>query len=180
MATRSLLVLAAALAAAGCASSIPPAPTFRTLVIDDQGAVKTTTLPAAKHRFAAPLNTVWNALGLAYDAIGVELTLVDPPNHRAGSVSFIRNGHMNGQPVSHFANCGNGMTGPIADTRRVYFSAITTATAVDATHTQLVTDVHAFAVDVSGSSTDRVECGSTGALEQLLYRALEQRLGIAR
>ncbi|MDE3128653.1 MAG: hypothetical protein KGL38_11645, partial [Gemmatimonadota bacterium] len=124
-----------------------------------------------------PLATVWNALGLAYDAIGVELTLVDPPAHRAGSVSFIRRGTMNGEPVSHFANCGSGMTGPIADARRVYFSAITTATAVDATHTQLMTDVHAFAVDVSGSSNDRVECGSTGALEQLLYKALEQRLG---
>lgn len=172
-----LWLLATAIAVAGCASGTPPAPVFKTVAIDDAGAVKTTTLPAARHTIGAPLSTVWNTLGAAYQAVGIDLTLADAPNHRVGNMRFNRFGHMNGEPVSRFVSCGNGMTGPIADRRRVVFSVVTTVTAVDATHTELVTDVEAYASDVSGESNDRVSCASTGALEQRLYRALEQRLG---
>jgi hypothetical protein len=177
MSTRSLFTVAAALCVAGCASGSASQPTFKTVAVEDAGAIRTTTTPASQRAVDAPIARVFAALGSAYTAIGVDVDLLDPAAHRIGSASFARRGHMNGEPVSRFANCGTGMTGQLADTRRVVFSVVTTATAVDATHTALVTVVDAYAVDVSGSGTDRVSCGSTGALEQLLYRALQQQLG---
>ena len=177
MQLRSALVrLAVAPFLIGCASGSNSEPAFKTVAIDDAGAVRTTTTPGAPEAFAAPEAKVWDALAAAYWSIGRTVNLSEPAGHRMGSSNFYRSGRMYGQPVSHFANCGDGMTGPLADTRRVYFSVVTTATAVDATHTALVTGVSPTAVDISGGSSDRISCGSTGALEAMLYDAVARQL----
>ncbi|HUX34976.1 MAG TPA: hypothetical protein VMV51_13975 [Gemmatimonadaceae bacterium] len=173
---RLAMVLATALCVTACASSSTPEPVFKTVLVDDGGTVRTTTTPASNHVFDAPLARVWDAVAAAYADVGIPVDLSDPAGHRVGASSFYRSRHMNGQPVSHFANCGSGMTGLLADTRRVYFSAIATLTAIDATHTRVAIDVKPSAVDVSGNSTDRVTCGSTGALESLVFDAAMQRL----
>ncbi len=166
------------LSLAGCASGSNPEPSQKTLVVDE-GAVRTTVTPGAQRAFSAPETKMWTALGAAYAALGFTVDVNDRPNHRMGvSTFYISGGRLNGQPVSYFANCGNGMTGPIADSRRVYFSLVTTVTAVDATHTTLLTDVSPTAVDVAGGSNDRISCGSTGALEAMLYDAVTHQLGL--
>jgi len=173
---RLAVVLATTLGVTACASSSTPEPVFKTVLVDDGGTVRTTTTPASDRAFDAPLSKVWEAMAAAYADIGIPVDLSDPAGHRIGASSFYRSRQMNGQPVSYFANCGSGMTGLLANTRRVYFSAIATLTGVDATHTRVVIEVKPSAVDVSGNSTDRVTCGSTGALESLLLDAATKRL----
>ncbi|HVB32290.1 MAG TPA: hypothetical protein VNE60_12240 [Gemmatimonadaceae bacterium] len=168
-----------ALAAAGCGSGSAPAPMQRPVLVDDQ-VYTTSTMPASESDFDAPPAKVWAALHKAYPAVGIEITVDDPTGHRVGNTNFWKSGYLNGQPIAHFADCGFNMQGPRANNTRVYFSVLTTLTTLtarDAGHTRLATSVHPVSLDVAGGATDRLACGSTGALEQLLYAAVRRELG---
>jgi len=105
-------VLCAALAA-GCASSGTPDPAnaaSHTVVVADGRMVESVTAASPKQTFAYPADKVWTALNAAYSAIGVDVVLRDNASHRIGNPNFYRSGQTNGEAVSHFANCGNGMT----------------------------------------------------------------------
>jgi hypothetical protein len=168
-----------ALVAAGCASGggQDPAPAPRTVLVDENGSVmRTDDASASGVAFAAPAAKVWPALQAAYAALDIPVTVNDTRGHQMGNTNFYKTGHLNGMPLSQFANCGNGPEGPRANSARVYFSVVTVLTAIDATHTKLVTTVTPVAVDMSGTTNARLDCESTGQLEKMLYDVVNKGL----
>lgn len=174
--TKRLLCTAAAAALAACASantSQSDPVDQRVVAVADGAMIQTENTPAASHEIAAAATAVWPALEQAYAKLGIPVVVNDPRLHRIGNTNFFKYGRMNGSPISAYANCGNGPTGARADNSRVYFSVITTVSAIDATHTRLSTDVRPVAVDMSGTSNARITCGSTGHLEDQLNEAVQ-------
>lgn len=171
-----LAAVAALLVLNACASGGSPEPSSKAVVVDE-GSVRSSVTPGSRQSFAAPAAKMWNALGAAYAGLGLTVDINDASGGRIGVSNFYFTGQVNGHSMSYYASCGSGMTGPIADTRRVYFSMATTMTPVDAAHTALVTEVDPTAVDVAGGASDRISCGSTGALEALLYAGVARQLG---
>ncbi len=169
-----LLALAAI---AGCASSgSQPSVTERTVAVADGRVLQANEVRGSEQQFDAPATTVWTALQGAYKAMGIDVVVNDPSTHRMGSTNFHVSGQWNGHSLSTYADCGNGPTGPRANNSRVYFSVITTVTALDATHTKLSTDVRPVAVDMTGTTNARLDCGTTGQLEAELYDHVKQAL----
>lgn len=181
---RIALIAGVAILAGGCAtgsgggSNVAPNGGQRTVLVSDNGtAYRTTTMPASEAAFAQPATKVWAALESAYMALGIPTPLNDPSSHHIGNTNFFRSRRFNGQPLSRYADCGESPEGPRADNDRVYFSMITSVTVVDATHTRLSTDVSPVAVNLSGEDNGRINCGSTGNLETLLYDTVNRELG---
>ncbi|MGH7669880.1 MAG: hypothetical protein ACRENQ_10350 [Gemmatimonadaceae bacterium] len=165
-------------AVAGCASSGSQSPvTQRTVAVADGQVLQANEVRGSDRQFDAPATQVWTALQSAYKALGIETSVNDPRLHRMGNTNFHASGQFNGQPLSAYADCGSGPTGPRANNSRVYFSAITTITSLDATHTKLSTDVQPVAVDLSGTTNARMDCGTTGELETELYDHVKLALG---
>ena len=169
-----MLVLAAA---AGCASSGTQTPaTQRTVAVADGQVLQASEVRGSAQQFDAPAPQVWTALEGAYKSLGIDVSVNDPSTHRMGNTQFHATNRFNGQPLSAYADCGIGPTGPRANGSRVYFSVITTVTAVDATHTRLSTDVEPVAVDMTGTTNARLTCGTTGQMESDLYDRVKATL----
>ena len=170
-------VAAAALSACASANTSQQDPVNqRVAAVADGAMIQTENTPAASHEIDAPATAVWPALEKAYAQLGIPVAVNDPRLHRIGNTNFFKYGRMNGSPISEYANCGIGPTGARADNSRVYFSVITTVSAVDATHTRLSTDVRPVAVDMTGTTNARITCGSTGHLEDQLNEAVKAAL----
>jgi len=177
MIRHSVVGILALVAMAGCASSgAQPPVTQRTVAVADGRVLQANEVRGSEQQFDAPATTVWPALQAAYKAMGIEVVVNDPSTHRMGNTNFHTSGQWNGKSLSAYADCGSGPTGPRANTSRVYFSVITTVTALDAAHTKLSTDVNPVAVDMSGTTNARLDCGTTGEIETELYEHVKQAL----
>lgn len=164
-------------AIAGCASSGSQSPVSqRTVAVADGQVLQASEVRGADRQFDAPAAQVWTALQGAYKALGIEVEVNEPRLHRMGNTNFHASRRFNGQSLSTYADCGSSPTGPRANDSRVYFSVITTVTAIDAAHTKLSTDVRPVAVDLTGTTNARLDCGTTGALESELYDRVKQAL----
>jgi hypothetical protein len=163
--------------ATACATSGAPDPvTNRTVAVAEGHLIQTNKDASSEHEFDAAATAVWPALARAYKALGIDVVVNDPSVHRMGNTNFHANGRFNGQALSVYADCGNGPTGPRANSSRIYFSVITTVEAIDATHTRLRTDVRPVAVDMTGTTNARLDCGTTGEMEAELYDGVQQAL----
>lgn len=170
----SFIAISAVAVVAACASSgasaDPGPPSDRILAVDKSGIYRTTDAPAASFVSPVDANRTLRALADVYTALGIELTLIDPPNGRIGNPRFAKRRELNGQAISTYLNCGRNMTGDRADNDRVTWSVVSTAKADGAGGTRVVTAVTADAQPMDGTSGDHTACGTTGRLEELIRK----------
>ena len=77
--------------------------------------------------------------------------------------------------MAELLSCGTGVTGPNAASYRIYMSLVTTVEADAKGGSTARVQFSATAQNIaSGTSNDRVTCGSTGVLEQLLLTKIAQ------
>ncbi|MCC7132745.1 MAG: hypothetical protein IT352_08870 [Gemmatimonadales bacterium] len=76
------------------------------------------------------------------------------------------------QPVSDFLSCGEGLTGPNADTWHVSYTMGVEILPGAANKSRLVMSFTAEAIDVPNGRNDRVPCATTGRLELQLVKRL--------
>lgn len=169
---RTLLSALVVLLASGCAGT--PAltrGTEQTVVSGSGGTLgRSGDEPAPQDSVPLPPELALRSLMRAYEALGVEVTLVDPKKLQIGNPALVVRRTLAGSPLSRFLNCGSGMTGLHADNDRVYLSVISAATATP-TGSLVETRVQAEAQDITaGASADRVPCETTGALEVEIHR----------
>lgn len=81
--------------------------------------------------------------------------------------------------LSRIVNCGSGLTGTYADIWRVYLSVYAFVDPVDSTTSRLHVAVVGGARDVAGTSTQPVQCVSTGIFEEMVHERTLQLLAPA-
>jgi len=81
------------------------------------------------------------------------------------------------QPMAQLVDCGSGMTGPKASTYRIYISLLTSISTDGKGGTTVQTTFVPMGQDVSGGSSDRIPCGSTGRFEQVFLDKVKATLG---
>jgi hypothetical protein len=111
---------------------------------------------------------VWMAAKQVYASIEVPVAIENPTAHQLGNSNFFKARSMAGQPMTQFVDCGSGMTGPKAASYRIYMSLITQISSDGNGGSVVQTTFVPMGQDVTQGSTDRIPCGSTGRLEQLV------------
>ena len=81
--------------------------------------------------------------------------------------------------MTTFVDCGTGMTGPKASSYRIYISLLTDVQTDGKGGTKIQTTFVPIGQDVSGGSTDRLPCGTTGAFENFFLTRVKATLGKA-
>ena len=165
------------LLACGCASAgTPSGETIAkrpTILVDPQAGMIMGEQPQGESAaIAAPPDAVWQAAKKVYAAIGVPLTVDNPASHQLGNPNFYASRQFAGQPMTKFVDCGNGMTGAKAATYRIYMSLLTTIVSDGGSGSRVHTIFVPLGQDVTEGSTDRIACGSKGALEQLVLEQI--------
>jgi hypothetical protein len=126
---------------------------------------------------AAPPATVWIAAKKVYADLDVPLTVENPSAHQMGNQNFYKTRQFAGEPMAQLVDCGSGMTGPKAATYRIYISLLTEIITDGKGGTTIQTTFIPMGQDISGGSTDRIPCGSTGRLEQLFLARVKAATG---
>ena len=131
------------------------------LTRDDAGINTTLDLPPYR---------VWDALGAAYQALGILPTTRDSERRLLGNDNVEpRSGKIGGHRTSLLLNCGTSPTGvPLADSYRVTIQ-LSSAVSPRGTGSLLTSRVLGSAASREIAGT-RINCGSTGKLEESIAR----------
>lgn len=133
---------------------------------------------AQKTEVAASPQTVWLAVKKVYADLEIPVTTENLPGHQIGNNNFFKTRQMAGQPMNLLVDCGSGMTGPKAASYRIYMSLLTDVNPDGKGGTLLQTTFVPMGQDVAGGSTDRIPCGTTGRLEQMLLDRVKVTIGV--
>jgi hypothetical protein len=176
---RRLLLLCAL---SGCASSGTPVvesttPKQATIYQGEGGTILADRPRAAVATIAAAPATVWIAAKKVYADLDIPISVENPSAHQLGNQNFFKTRQLAGEPMAQLVDCGSGMTGPKASTYRIYISLLTDIVTDGKGGTTIQTTFVPMGQDISGGSTDRIPCGSTGRLEQLFLDRVKAAVG---
>jgi hypothetical protein len=125
---------------------------------------------------AAPRHQVFQALIKAYKRLDIPITLEDSVGGTVGNLKFHKSRKLGGEPISSYLSCGSGMTGPHADTYRVYMAVRSVAAPGRDGETILRSLFFAGALDVAGGAKKAMPCESNGRFEILIGMMVQAEL----
>jgi hypothetical protein len=117
----------------------------------------------------------WGVIAEVFDSLKIPMEFADHSAFRAGNQKFIMPRQVGGQPKSAYLRCGNGPSGPLADSHRVTMSLITELRALSSDSTGVYTQIIASARPTEGTSGEPVVCASSGALEKTVADLVRRR-----
>jgi len=162
-----LAVLAAAPLAAQRSRTVVIVPGKLTEVITDtMGTAYEVPYPPAR---------VFSALVAVFDELKIPADVKDSAGGRVESKVFYRRGDLAGKQISTYLSCGEGITGPYADSYRVYMTAMATVAPKGEHGSTIRTVFLAGAVNVADGARQPMACETTGRLEIRLHKLLVQR-----
>jgi hypothetical protein len=121
---------------------------------------------------AGGVDSVWKVLEPMFKDLGLKLTVQDKASGQLGNPRFRAIRRLGKAPVSRYFSCGQGLTGPNADSWHVYigFGVVFAPAAADKTQFEL--QMQAEAIDIPDGRNERVPCSTTGLLEYALVNRL--------
>ncbi|HVX39187.1 MAG TPA: hypothetical protein VHB25_06405 [Gemmatimonadaceae bacterium] len=175
---RALVVLAAfsaACASSGSSSEVAERaqPIFTS---SETGTLMGSTPQAASVTVQAAEPAVWAAVKKVYADWNVPLNVENPATHEIGNNQFVRTRQFAGHSMIELADCGSGPEGQKAGSYRMYLSLLTVVS-TNSAGTKVETAFVPVGQDVTGTSSTRIPCGSTGRLEQYFLAAVKANLG---
>jgi len=126
---------------------------------------------------AAPPAAVWFAVKKVYADWDIPVTVDNPSAHQVGNQNFFKTHQIAGRSMTEFVDCGSGMTGAKAATYRIYISLLTDVLTDGKGGTKVQVTFVPMGQDVAGGSSDRIPCGTTGRLEQLMLDQIKGNVG---
>lgn len=168
------------MAVCGCASAStpeegvggPPA-----IFHGDEGTVFGERPSASATTIAASVPTVWRAAQTVLADFEIPVTLANPATHQIGNPSFYKTRRLAGQPMETLVNCGTSMAGPKAASYRIYISFLVDVRIDSAGGTRVQATFIPVGQDLSGDSSDRISCGTTGKFEALFLDHVRAAIG---
>src|SRR5262245_16529948 len=161
------------IALAGCASggNAPPeeSPSRQPAIFtsSETGTLYGERPRASTIAIAAAPGAVWLAGKKAYLDLDIPVGVENPAARQLGNANFYKIRQIGGRSMTDFVDCGNGMTGPKAATYKIYISLLTMVVPDGKGGTNVQTTFVPSGQDMTGSSSDKIPCGTTGRFEQM-------------
>ncbi|HEU5217601.1 MAG TPA: hypothetical protein VFU23_03025 [Gemmatimonadales bacterium] len=113
---------------------------------------------------------VYSAVIDALKELKIPAEVLDSADGRVESNVFYRRGDLAGRQISTYLSCGEGITGPYADSYRVYMIAMVTVASKGENMSTVRTIFLAGAVAVAEGARQPMACESTGRLEIRIHK----------
>jgi hypothetical protein len=128
-------------------------------------------------KLVAPLPTVWSALGEAFAAYSVKPAVNDLTIGRMGDTALVLLRKWHGHQLSQYFTCGSTMTGPRADEERIRAVMLAQLSKLPAETIAVAVHLSGISTPVTGSSSGRSMCTTTGQAEKELLDDVVRRSG---
>lgn len=125
-----------------------------------------------------PPAQVYHALLAVYAELKIPTDGKDSTQSLVDSKLFYRQNTLGGKQISSYLSCGDGITGPNADSYRVYMTIWSAPAPAGADRATLRTVFLAGAVNVTEGSRQPMPCESTGRLEVRIHQMVLHRLAL--
>ena len=133
---------------------------------------------AVRSEFAAPRLEAFQVTAAVMETeLKLELKVRDSTAGIVGNMEMVKMRSLGRTQLSRYVSCGMGMTGPNADSYRVFLALIAFVDTVPDKGVRLGVSLAAAAQDLQGSSKQPVKCSSTGALELQIRKSVAARFG---
>lgn len=133
---------------------------------------------AIRTEFPAPRLEAFRVTAAVMETeLKIELKVRDSTAGVVGNMELVKMRSLGRTALSRYVSCGQGMTGPNADSYRVYLALIAFVDTVPDKGVRLSVALAGAAQDLQGSSKPPVKCSSTGALEGHIRRVVAARFG---
>lgn len=123
-----------------------------------------------------PQAQVWSALVQAFNDVGIELDVLDPPKGQLGLENQIISRRLAGERPATYLRCGDTMSGPVANASRIQTTFLATAELESALQTNITFFMQATARLKDGADRDPKRCSSTRKLEARIMQIVNFRL----
>lgn len=145
------------------------------VVIPGQLTTVVTDTMGTAYEVPFPVSRVFPAVVAAFGELKIPAEVMDSTVGRVESSRFYRRGDLGGKQLSTYLSCGDGITGPYADSYRVYMIAMTTVSPKGDDRSTIRTIFLAGAVNVTEGARQPMACESTGRLEIRLHKLVVAR-----
>ena len=125
----------------------------------------------------APRDEVWAALTEVFKALDIPVSYSDQPAGEIGTVKARMMRRLGKEPLSGYLRCGEGLTGPNADSYMVYLSVAAFVKPAADGQVVVASLVTAHAIDLPNGRNDVMYCTTSGRLEEKIGKAVQKRLG---
>lgn len=125
-----------------------------------------------------PARRVFQALVAVYRELKVPLATEDSLSLRVASAAFHRSSTFAGGQISTWLGCGDGASGPNADSYRVHMILHSSVEADGPDRARIRTAYLAGAVGQSGHAAQPMPCESTGRLEIRIHRMVLKAVAV--
>lgn len=174
----ALLLLLAGCASGNVVQGSNSAPRQATIFTSPEtGTMMTEPARASAADIDAPPAAVWAAVKKVYADLEIPVTFENPQTRQLGNPNFYKSRQLGGQRMTEFVDCGSGMTGPNAASYRIFMTLLTDVIPDAKNGTSVRVTFTALGQDVTGGSSDRIPCGSSGRFEQLVLTRVKAALG---
>ena len=117
-----------------------------------------------------PAGRVYNAVLAAFSELKISADVRDSAAGRVETNVFHRRGDLGGKQISTYLECGDGITGPYADSYRVYMIVLTTIVPKGPDRSALRSVLLGGAVNVAEGARQPMACESSGRWEIRLHK----------
>lgn len=114
----------------------------------------------------------------AYKAMKIKTNVSDSAIGHFGNSGFLHTGSLAGRAMSIWIRCGEGITGPNADTWRISMAILSAVERVSKDTSRLRTVVVASARNMAGGSSAPMMCTSSGQLEEAINSKVQSLAGV--
>lgn len=131
---------------------------------------------AAPFDIMASRGATFAAAAAVFDELKIPMQVRDSVAGVIGNASYIKMHNIAGMGMSRVLGCGSGMTGPNADTWRVYITVFAFVEAKGQDRSVLHVGFIGGAKDIDGASKDAVACATSGLFESNFADRVKKRL----
>ncbi len=126
----------------------------------------------------APRDSAWKALSEVLKGFDIAVSYSDPAAGEIGTIKSKIMRRLGKEPLSSYLRCGEGLTGPNADSYVVYLSLAGFVKPAADGQTTIATLLTAQAIDLPNGRNDVMDCTTTGRLESKIGKAVQIRLAL--
>lgn len=161
-----------------CATPLAAQKTRNIIVVPGQMTQVVTDTTGTVFEIPYPMGQVYKALLAVFKELKLPADIQDTAKGHVESDVFYRSGSLAGKQISTYLGCGEGITGPYADSDRIYMVATSTVAKKDDSNSTLRSVLLGGAVKVSEGARQPMACESTGRLEIRIQQMVLKKLAM--